>query len=154
MKDELKKEYMAEVQASFQDSLTGLYNHGFFSKALDLEFKRFKRYGTCFTVALLDVDALSQVNHRQGWIAGDKILKGVGACLVNNTRDADVAARYSEDCFAIMMPETGESSGEIPVERMLEEASSGQWPDERELDRLASRRESLERCRERALALG
>ncbi|MBS3780085.1 MAG: diguanylate cyclase [Desulfovermiculus sp.] len=120
----LQKEYMTKVEAPFADSLTGLFNHGFFSCALDLEFRRYKRYGTALTLVFLDVDGMGDINNRQGWMTGDKVIKRVGECLGCVLRDADIAARYSEDCFALMLPQTSGAEGASPVERVCSEVES------------------------------
>jgi len=79
MEIDLKKDYENETQAPFTDSLTGLYNHGFFQLALDMEVKRSLRYGIPFTLALIDVDSFAGYNRQNGPAKGDRTLKEIAA---------------------------------------------------------------------------
>ena len=50
------------VGISLRDGLTGLFNHTYFYQQIDLEVKRFARYGTLITLALIDIDDFKVVN--------------------------------------------------------------------------------------------
>ncbi len=117
--ERLKKLYCEEVEASCQDSLTGLFNRGFFHCTLEQEIKRFKRYGTTFALVFLDIDSFSALNRRLGYLHGDRLIKDIGTYILDNLRDVDVAARYNEDRFAMLLPETDSRSSEHPVQRIL-----------------------------------
>ena len=49
----VEADYEKETGASYTDSLTGLFNHGFFQISLEREIKRYERYGTPFTLAIV-----------------------------------------------------------------------------------------------------
>ena len=74
---DLQAEYAKEVKAPFTDALTGLFNHGYFLLSLEREINRNERFGTSFSVALLDIDHFAEFNKHHGTLEGDKLLKQV-----------------------------------------------------------------------------
>lgn len=127
MDSALTTDYEKQVRAPFVDGLTGLFNHGYFTFALDHEIRRFARHGNPFTLGLVDIDWFSLFNKRFGFIEGDRMLKGVAQLVKSTIRDVDIAARYLGDVFAVVfiMSERGQAriAGERlcrAVERMSE----------------------------------
>jgi putative two-component system response regulator len=102
----LAEQYENEIGAPFTDSLTGLYNNGFFQISLEIELKRFERYGNAFSVALIDVDSFSHFNMSHGPLEGDRLLKQVGGFIKKNIREVDLAARYSGNMFAVIVTQS------------------------------------------------
>jgi putative two-component system response regulator len=103
--EQLKTEYEQEVGASFIDSLTGLYNHGFFQTVLEREIKRSERQGRPFTLALIDVVGFNRFNLKTGYRAGDQVLKTLAEIIQGNIREIDLAARYHGDLFSLILVE-------------------------------------------------
>ena len=102
---------------SFTDRLTGLRNYDFFSQALRDELARVRRYGGCVTLVMLDLDRFKAYNDRHGHGAGNQLLHGVGQAIAREKRDADIAARFGGEEFAVLVPgRTGD--GVIVAERM------------------------------------
>ena len=99
----LAEHYENEIGAPFTDSLTGLYNNGFFQISLENEIKRFERYGNAFSIALIDVDSFSHFNQSHGPLEGDRLLKEVAAVIKKNSREVDLTARYSGNIFAVIV---------------------------------------------------
>jgi putative two-component system response regulator len=102
----LAEHYENEIGAPFTDSLTGLYNNGFFQISLEYELKRFERYGNAFSIALIDVDSLSHFNMSHGPLEGDRLLKEIAELIKKNCREVDLAARYSGNLFAVIVTES------------------------------------------------
>ena len=101
-KTEKKKlELLAEM-----DSLTELYNRAKLDKCLIQEQERAKRYGTYFSVILLDVDFFKRVNDTYGHLTGDKVLHQLAIMLNKNTRVIDEVGRWGGEEFMIVCPET------------------------------------------------
>ena len=73
--------YQENTESPFRDSLTGLFNHGFFLAYVEQELQRFKRYGKAFSLAVVDVDSFGLFNHRYGAIKGDRTLKEIAAII-------------------------------------------------------------------------
>jgi diguanylate cyclase (GGDEF)-like protein len=89
---------------SFTDRLTGLRNYDFFAEALDAELARVRRYGGCTTLVLIDLDRFKAYNDRHGHGAGNRLLASVGRTLLHEKRDADIAARFGGEEFAMLVP--------------------------------------------------
>lgn len=89
---------------SFTDRLTGLRNYDFFSEAMDAELARVRRYGGCTTLVLIDLDRFKAFNDRYGHGAGNRLLAAVGRTLLHEKRDADIAARFGGEEFAVLVP--------------------------------------------------
>ncbi len=118
MDEELLKDYEEETQALYTDSLTGLFNHGLFQIFLDKEIKKSRRYGESFTLALIDVDSFSLYNKQHGPAKGDKVLKEIAMIINKNIRQSDMAARYSGDVFALILPRTTPEEAFNAMERI------------------------------------
>ena len=114
----LMREYEKEIGAPFADSLTGLFNHGFFQIILDREVKRSDRHGGSFTLALIDLDSFADYNRLHGSVEGDRILKEIAGLIMKNIRQIDLAARYSGDVIAIILPKSEIQSALKAVERI------------------------------------
>jgi diguanylate cyclase (GGDEF)-like protein len=88
---------------TFTDRLTGLRNYDFFCEALAAELARVRRYGGCTTLVLLDLDRFKAFNDRHGHAAGNRLLTVVGHAITREKRDADIAARFGGEEFAVLV---------------------------------------------------
>jgi two-component system, cell cycle response regulator len=105
---------------SHTDDLTQTYNRRYFMQYIDHEFKRAKRYGTTFSVALLDIDNFKQINDQWGHLVGDQVLRTLTQMLKASLRQTDVCARYGGDEFVFLFPQTDKLQTEIWVRRVYE----------------------------------
>jgi len=94
------------VGLSLRDGLSGLFNHTYFYQQIDLEVKRFRRYGTPVSLALIDIDDFKVVNDTHGHREGDRILALMGRTLLRLARDSDISCRYGGEEFAVILPLT------------------------------------------------
>jgi len=111
-------QYEREAGVPFIDGPTGLFSHGFFQISLEREIKRSQRYGSSFTLALIDIDLFSSFNRLQGYQYGDKMLKKLGDLILENIRETDLAARYSGDVISVIMVNSKTESGMDAMERI------------------------------------
>jgi diguanylate cyclase (GGDEF)-like protein len=100
------------------DELTGLLNMRAFNNILDKEIAAAARYNSPYTVMMIDVDELKQVNDHYGHTAGSMLVKVVASSLKNCVRNSDVLARYGGDEFVILMPQTTTENARIAAERI------------------------------------
>ncbi len=98
----LMKSYEDEVDSPLTDSLTGLFNYGFFNQLLLREIDRSKRYGEPFALTLVNMDLFKAYNKRHGPFKGDRVLKEVAEIIKDKIRAVDLAARFSGDVFAMI----------------------------------------------------
>ena len=107
------------VARSFTDRLTGLRNYDFFNEAMRAEVARVRRYGGCVTLVILDLDRFKAYNDHHGHGAGNRLLTAVGKAITREKRDADIAARFGGEEFAMLVSGRG-MDGLIVAERMRE----------------------------------
>ena len=87
------------------DGLTELYNHRHFHERLEQEIARGSRFGTTFSLIILDVDLFKAYNDIHGHLAGDEVLRRIALCIKTSIRGLDTAFRYGGEEFAIILPE-------------------------------------------------
>ena len=90
--------------ASEKDSLTGLFNRAHLDRRLEVELSRVARYGSLFSVLLVDVDGLKQINDGHGHAAGDEALRNVGRAVAETCRATDIPGRWGGDEFLVLAP--------------------------------------------------
>jgi len=88
------------------DGLTGLFVRRYFDARIEEEIERSKRYGTPFSVVMMDVDDFKRLNDTHGHLAGDRVLRGVAQLVRSQMRGVDTAARYGGEEIAIILPRT------------------------------------------------
>lgn len=102
---------------SLTDPLTGLPNRRRLQIHLDHEVAAARR-GRPMAIAVFDLDKFKYYNDTFGHIAGDNILKAVGAVLAHENRAMNVVARYGGDEFVSVLSETGIEGARQYVERV------------------------------------
>jgi diguanylate cyclase (GGDEF)-like protein len=102
---------------AWHDPLTGLYDRRSFERLLDMAVARGNRYGWQFTLVILDVDDLKQVNDSEGHAAGDTALRELGKRFREVLRIGDDGARIGGDEFALILPNTPPEAVEALLER-------------------------------------
>ncbi|MEA2519598.1 MAG: hypothetical protein QOF49_1678 [Chloroflexota bacterium] len=99
------------------DPLTGLANQRTFARILELELARAARQGSEISVALFDVDGLTEINERYGHQSGDDVLRAVASVLAESVRLVDTVARFGGDEFVVIAPG---SAGATVARRVLD----------------------------------
>ena len=112
---------------SSHDSLTGLYNRGYFDEELS-RMARSRQFPV--SVVIVDVDGLKRVNDMYGHTAGDKLLQRAATILRQAFRAEDVVARIGGDEFAVLLPSTDQAAAAEAVERVNCLLEGGNGEDE------------------------
>ena len=106
--DDVEVQYHEEIyRLMTTDGLTQLHNKRYFDEMLDREVARAKRYKRTFSLLVFDIDLFKNINDRFGHLAGDAILRQLGAVLLGRLRVNDVLARIGGEEFALITPEVG-----------------------------------------------
>jgi diguanylate cyclase (GGDEF)-like protein len=100
------------------DPLTTLHARTVFEAALDKEIQRAERFGHPFAVILFDVDRLGAINAAHGYGFGDRVLERIGILMRNYFREHDWVARWQEDAFVVLLPETQPEDARLLADRV------------------------------------
>ena len=100
------------------DGLTGLLNHRVIVERLSEEMNRSHRDGTQMSVILADVDHFKKVNDSFGHLAGDQVLKEIGAVFSRTLRSYDCVGRYGGEEFLLILPNCGVESAMMRGEQL------------------------------------
>jgi diguanylate cyclase len=112
---EALQRYMLEAR---RDALTDLENRRAFDEDLGQRFAEWRRNGTEFCLAMLDVDHFKRINDAHGHPAGDEVLKGLARVLAASVREMDVVGRLGGEEFAVLLPCTSLAEGQGVAERL------------------------------------
>jgi diguanylate cyclase (GGDEF)-like protein/putative nucleotidyltransferase with HDIG domain len=112
--------YSQAMTWAITDGLTRLYNHRHMHECLDNEIARVTRFGTTFSIIMLDLDFFKTYNDTYGHLAGDDVLISIGRCIQTSIRNVDMAFRYGGEEFAIILPETTAEGAFLVAERIRE----------------------------------
>jgi len=102
------------------DPLTGCLNRRGLDQALVREIARATRSGGEFSLLAVDLDHFKHVNDTYGHLAGDDVLRAVGALLVKSGRAGDVVARVGGEEFAILLADTGLPGAQLFATRLCD----------------------------------
>lgn len=101
------------------DDLTGLYNQRDLFEQLPREMERAKRAGSACSLCLFDLDGFKEYNDTHGHLAGDRLLRTVGAVVSRTIRaKSDRAFRYGGDEFVLLLPHTSRAEAQVLVDRL------------------------------------
>lgn len=101
---------------SIHDSLTGLYNRGFYEE----EMKRLDGNSRPLGILMCDVDGLKLINDTLGHKTGDVILKAAAGILKPCIGGSAIAARIGGDEFSALFPDCSRTSMETVCEQIRE----------------------------------
>jgi diguanylate cyclase (GGDEF)-like protein len=98
--------------------------HSDFHLRLEEEVSRSHRYRLPVAVLFVGIDAFKRFNDAYGYAEGDRALAWIGTLLKENSREADLCARYGGDRFAAVLPVTAESEALSLAERLRSKVES------------------------------
>ena len=88
------------------DGLTGLFMRRYFDARIEEEVERSKRYGTPFSIVMMDVDDFKKLNDEHGHLIGDRVLRSIANVVKSQMRGVDTASRYGGEEIALILPRT------------------------------------------------
>jgi len=96
------------------DSLTGVYNHGYFLKRLAEQAEETSTLETPLSLIMMDIDYFKQYNDTYGHLVGDRILKSLCIAIKQHIKQGDAVGRWGGEEFVISLPNaTGEQATQV-----------------------------------------
>jgi diguanylate cyclase (GGDEF)-like protein len=110
--------YEQTVLQAHTDSLTHLWNHGFFQQMLSQLIEEAKRKNLPLSLAIIDIDDFKNYNDNLGHQKGDILLQQIADLLRNSSRKFDYVCRYGGEEFCIIFPQTPKKEALQIAERL------------------------------------
>ena len=88
---------------SHTDPLTGLPNRRSLSRQFEAGLAHAARANASFSLVVLDLDRLKEINDTYGHEAGDRAIRAVGKVLRSTVRESDLCARFAGDEFVVIL---------------------------------------------------
>lgn len=106
----LSRYHQQLADAATRDSLTGLYNRGYFFSQLEAELESRTLTGAPVSLIMLDMIGFKELNDQYGHVAGDRALQEWAHWLKGYLTPHAVAARYGGDEFVVVLPEADQET--------------------------------------------
>jgi len=104
---------------SLVDPVSGVFSRRYMDERIQQEIKRAYRYERSISVILVGINLFEQIVVKHGHYAGDVVVKACADSLVEAVRkDVDWVARYGQDSFAAILPETDSAGAMIVAKRL------------------------------------
>lgn len=116
--------YEQAVIKTHKDSLTDLWNHGYFQYLLQVELEKAKANKTPLSLIMVDIDDFKVYNDSLGHQIGDKVLKELALLLKNQSRKMDHLCRYGGEEFTVILPQTDKKEALMIAGRLREHIKS------------------------------
>lgn len=114
------RDFEQQYKLATTDGLTELYNHRYFQEQMALLVENSKRYGTEFSLIILDIDFFKKFNDTFGHQAGDAVLRQVAQILKRNVRATDIVCRYGGEEMSIILPNTAKEEALTTAQKICE----------------------------------
>jgi len=93
-------------EQAIRDPLTDLFNRRYMKEATVQEHARAIREDYPYSLIMIDMDKLKDINDTYGHAAGDLAIRTLAKQIKKNTRIEDTACRYGGDEFLILLHDT------------------------------------------------
>jgi diguanylate cyclase (GGDEF)-like protein len=110
--------YEKTVMLAHMDSLTELWNHGYFQYLLQTDLEKAKATDLPLSLIMIDIDDFKVYNDTLGHQAGDGILRELASLLKKQSRKMDYVCRYGGEEFTIILPQTEKQEAFLIAERL------------------------------------
>lgn len=118
------RDFEQQYKLATTDGLTDLYNHRYFQEQMLMAVENSKRYGTEFSLIILDIDFFKKFNDTFGHQAGDAVLRQVAHTLKKNVRATDIVCRYGGEEMSIILPNTPKEEAYTTAQKICERVAS------------------------------
>ena len=111
------------------DSLTDIFNRGYWELRAREEIVRVRRSHSPLCLLLIDIDHFKQVNDTFGHTMGDHVLQQVAQYLQWNLRESELLGRYGGEEFGIILPDEDITMAWQLGERLREFIAQAEFQD-------------------------
>jgi diguanylate cyclase (GGDEF)-like protein len=120
---DLLRETERLTRTALEDGLTQLPNR----RQLESAMFELLVSGEHYAIAMIDLDHFKEINDHHSHLAGDEVLREVGALIRHCCRQHDLAARYGGEEFAILMRGAGHLDAAQICERLRATIAGHDW---------------------------
>ena len=121
---ELKAVLVQAHEVSHTDALTFLPNRRQIIGDLQREVMVSDRYGTPFSISMVDIDLFKNINDTYGHTVGDDVLRNLANELRQHIRHPDMIGRYGGEEFLIILPHSPLKAAMEQAERLCKHVRS------------------------------
>jgi diguanylate cyclase (GGDEF)-like protein len=111
------------------DSLTGVFNHGYFLKRLAEQADEALKTRIQVSLIMLDIDHFKLYNDTYGHLVGDRILKALCTAIKRHIKQTDAVGRWGGEEFVISLPGASGADAVRVAERIKQTMASLQVED-------------------------
>lgn len=108
-----------------RDTLTGLLNLQAFEMVLERNHHEAEQHGQPYSVVVVDVDGIRQVNESLGHEAGNQLIVAVGKAITRSIRTTDHAARMGGDVFILLLVDADQATANSISQRIRNNVYNG-----------------------------
>jgi len=120
-RDELIKNNEKLKELSITDSLTKIYNRGYFESVTEEHLSLSRRQKNDISILILDIDKFKTINDTYGHQVGDEVLITLASLMKKYKRTSDIVARYGGEEFIVLLPDTSLEGAKIYSEKLRKE---------------------------------
>jgi diguanylate cyclase (GGDEF)-like protein len=123
--------YELARKLSITDELTKVYNQCYLRSQLEIETRRAQRYKRPLSLLMVGIDGFASYCKRFGSSKGNMLLFETANVIQKTFRCVDLVARYGEEEFAVVLPETPLEGAVKAGERLAKAIESHRFLDEK-----------------------
>jgi diguanylate cyclase (GGDEF)-like protein len=96
------------------DSLTGVYNHGYFLRRLSEQAEESLQANIPLSLIMLDIDYFKQYNDTYGHLVGDEVLNTLCTSIKQHIKQNDAVGRWGGEEFIVFLDNaTGDQAVQV-----------------------------------------
>ncbi len=128
---EKEQEYealLSNIQSgAIYDPVTGLLSKDHYERVLSKAFDEVGQSKQPLACLMIEVDQFKKVRSSSTQEVTEEVLRTIARVIQKQIRGADTAARYSEDCFAVLLKKQGSGEAEKIAARIIENINASSF---------------------------
>lgn len=109
-----------KIERARRDDITTVYNRKYFEETVPEKIAQATADKQSYTMVMLKVDNIQNLNEKHDSKLINKILKQVGSVLEKDLRGSDLIARYDQEKFVIFLTNSDEKGTKTVASRILQ----------------------------------